>query len=157
MLRCKIPSIAAATCVLAIGFLGTVRGDDGGSRPSSVYVLEPGCSTCTNATVTASGGKTCRPGLMGGVTLRHQPQGVYLSPNSCFGHFQTQWRKWEEVCPTPHIVVLPSADKEVQKKPNGSIPEPRLVDPTKMKDSKLPPPPSPPPSMPIPIPTSRIN
>jgi len=29
----------------------------------------------------------------------HQPK---LAPGSCFGYFQTQWNRWENVCPIPY-------------------------------------------------------
>jgi hypothetical protein len=70
----------------------------------------PGCAAC-------QGGAYCQHGAIRGKCdvcgkllgsnlhkLKHKkdPFPVTLCPGACFGYFQTQWRKWDEVCPYPY-------------------------------------------------------
>jgi hypothetical protein len=67
---------------------------------------------------------------------------VNLCPGACFGYFQTQWRKWENVCPYPYQGInvndaakapspsLPStSDKLPPMKKPDTLTEPRKIDP----------------------------
>jgi len=84
------------------------------------------------------------------------PITVNLCPGACFGHFQTQWRKWEDACPYPYtgsydpirpeIPNIPSASDAAPGK-NGTLPDPRIGEPKKMKSSIAP----------LNIPGTRIN
>jgi hypothetical protein len=83
---------------------------------------------------------------------KKEPYVVNLCPGGCFGHFQTQWRKWDEVCPVQGVVEVmpppipplpPSSDRTpVDKKKNGDgLPPPRVIDPK--IGMPIPPPPPP--------------
>lgn len=89
--------------------------------------------------------------------LKHlPPREVILSPGACFGYHPTQWRTWEEACgiaPTQlvpgTIPTFPPSSDTVPGK-NGRAPDPRSVDPMKMKSGIAPL------NLPI-VPISRIN
>jgi hypothetical protein len=100
----------------------------------------PGCASCQGGG--GAGCATCKHGLAKskcpqcgklnvGNLLRRTPNPypVSLCPGACFGYFQTQWRKWEEVCPYPYLGMGPS-----QSRP-GDLPHPRPVD-QKMPEPK---------------------
>ena len=69
------------------------------------------------------------------------PYVVNLCPGACFGYFQTQWRKWDDVCPYPYdggVVVDPmmkppvphlSPSDKLPPKNGDAVPPPRVVDP----------------------------
>jgi len=74
----------------------------------------------------------------------HKDKGPYvtnLCPGACFGYFQTQWRKWDEVCPYPYqgtgvtdapkrpTPALPSIYDRLPVEKKGTLPEPRPIDP----------------------------
>jgi len=63
---------------------------------------------------------------------------VNLCPGACFGYFQTQWRKWDEVCPYPYlgqgVTDAPRLPGTTAPKP-GELTPPRPFDP-KMGDPK---------------------
>ncbi len=166
---------SAAAVLLSLGGAVPVRAVDVTPAPKGqVIVLGPGgCATCETA-APAAGCASCGQGHGHGHRApctsffgRHQaPFEVNLCPGSCFGYFQTQWRKWEDVCPYPYlgvgltdaprpagpyIPIPPSSDKLPK---GGGLPEPRVVDPKKMMDPTVPPPP---PRPAMPIPGSRIN
>ena len=72
------------------------------------------------------------------------PREVILSPGACFGYYPTQWRSWEEACgiaPTQlvpgTIPTFPPSSDTVPGK-NGLRPDPRSVDPMKMKSGIAP-------------------
>jgi hypothetical protein len=73
------------------------------------------------------------------------PFPVTLCPGACFGYFQTQWRKWDEVCPYPYLGMGPSGGAQSTNAPQtpgtgprpGELTQPRPVDP-KMADPKMP-------------------
>ena len=74
------------------------------------------------------------------------PMTINLCPGACYGYFPTQWRCWEDNCPYPFTMTpdpqhpsippIPSSDSTLGK--NGKIPDPRPVDPKKMKSSVAP-------------------
>ncbi len=111
-----------------------------GAAPVSVGA--PGCETCQHG-ISKSNCTTCGKWL--GTHLhkdKKAPFPVTLCPGSCFGYFQTQWRKWDEVCPYPYLGVgvsdaarLPGA---MVPPPSGGLPPPRPVDPKMMTDPKMP-------------------
>jgi hypothetical protein len=82
---------------------------------------------------------------------KKEPYAVNLCPGACFGYFQTQWRSWDEVCPTQGTIVdmkppapylPPASDRPPQEmKKNGeNVPPPRPVDPKMGMGRPLPPP-----------------
>lgn len=101
-----------------------------------VTVGDPGCASC----------QTCAHGVKGHCNVcdkwlksKKAPFPVTLCPGACFGYFQTQWRKWDEVCPYPY---LGQGVSDAAKTPGsvtsprpGELGQPRSVDP-KMPDPK---------------------
>ena len=83
---------------------------------------------------------------------------ITLCPGACYGYFPTQWRSWDEACGIVHVAppipgmmtpaIPPSSDATPGK--NGRAPDPRSVDPMKMKSGIAPL------NLPI-VPISRIN
>jgi hypothetical protein len=63
---------------------------------------------------------------------KKDPYPVTLCPGACFGYFQTQWRKWEEVCPYPYI----GRGLSDAPRPTGTLPPPRPFDPNVIPDTK---------------------
>lgn len=106
------------------------------------------CATC-GASGPTVGCSTCGKLLRGHARFGHKNDGpfqVNLCPGACFGYFQTQWRKWEDVCPYPYIghgvtdsprrptpVALP--------RPGGELTPPRPIDPKATDPKKMPAPP----------------
>ena len=73
---------------------------------------------------------------------------VTLCPGACFGYFQTQWRKWDEVCPYPYLGVgVSDAMRTPGAAPPRPIPgselapprpvDPKTVDPKTVDPKKL--------------------
>lgn len=63
-------------------------------------VGDPGCATCQHG-VAAGGCSTCKHHVL--LAKNKTPYQVNLCPGACFGYFQTQWRKWDDVCPYPYL------------------------------------------------------
>jgi hypothetical protein len=80
-----------------------------------------------------------RGGLGGHLSHKKGPYPVHLCPGSCFGYFQTQWRKWEDVCPYPYVGSGPAVTSVGPPLPLPGAPltPPRPVDP-KTGDPKMP-------------------
>jgi hypothetical protein len=69
-------------------------------------VGDGGCAACQSGGrgVAKSGCATCGKLPIGNLFKRTpNPYPVSLCPGACFGYFQTQWRKWDEVCPYPYL------------------------------------------------------
>ncbi len=120
----------------------------------------PACASCTATpgAPTRPCGKvgcgTCGKGACGSSWLHGHskpPFETQLCPGACFGYFQPQWRKWDEVCPYPYQgtgvsnapkpavpPVTGPLDKLPAKKP-GTLPEPRPIETKKPAGSDLPP------------------
>jgi hypothetical protein len=117
------------------------------SQPAAT--APPGnCPTCASAASHATGSKSCS--TCGSHWFQHHTKGPYvveLCPGACFGYFQTQWRKWDDVCPYPYQGIgVSDAPKPVAPvlpnigKPGTTIPGPRPVDPKPMSSNfSLPP------------------
>lgn len=110
-----------------------------GAAPVAVGM--PGCETCQHGVAKASC-STC--GKMFGKHLLHKdknaPFPVTLCPGACFGYFQTQWRKWDEVCPYPYLGIGVNDAPRVpgtMPPPGTGLAPPRPLDP-KMTDPKMP-------------------
>ena len=160
-------SLARRLAVLAaaLGTSGAAVAADVTPPPAPVAAMPvtvmpgPSCPTCNGGAPAAHGhGHGC--GRLGcGVSLFHKnkaPYVVNLCPGACFGYFQTQWHRWEDVCPLPYQGVgqsdapppapgyvapvpqprqLPEVKPEATpgEKKNGKgteVPEPRPVKPT---------------------------
>jgi hypothetical protein len=99
-----------------------------------------GCATCQHG---AAAG-TCSRCAKWLALHKHKGQfPVTLCPGACFGYFQTQWRKWDEVCPYPYLGTgvsdagrLPGP--VVAPKTGTELTPPRTLDPKapKMPDPK---------------------
>jgi hypothetical protein len=116
-----------------------------------------GCSSCAAAQSTfghVCGKPACGTAWFG--QHKNKPYVVNLCPGACFGYFQTQWRKWEDVCPYPYLGIgmsdapnppMPKLKTPSEKlpTPGGKLPEPRPSEPQKMvPGTSLPPIPIPP-------------
>lgn len=76
--------------------------------------------------------------------------GPTVIPGTCYGHFQTKWRKWEDHCPTGAVGCDPaSALPSVQAVPLTVLP-PTVQPPTAPSVILPPPVPLPPPPLPLP-------
>lgn len=126
--------------VAALGCGGAAaRADDGYAGPAM-----PLCESCQHGAVRAACdvcGKLLGSNLH---KMKHKkdPYPVTLCPGACFGYFQTQWRKWDEVCPYPYLgtgvsdaarPVAPSANP----RPLGTgLDAPRTLDKTMPEPKK---------------------
>jgi hypothetical protein len=66
----------------------------------------PGCAGCQGAARAGrSGCASCGRLFANGGPFHRTPNPypVNLCPGACFGYFQTQWRRWDEVCPLPYL------------------------------------------------------
>lgn len=131
--------------------------------PAGVPVSAPatlptplGCPACAGGSFSDVGTKTCDH--CGGSMLFHKhekgPYVVTLCPGACFGYFQTQWRKWQDVCPYPYqgvgvsdsprppspvlpaLTTPPAPTMVVPPKSDAPIPGPKPVVPKTGDSSK---------------------
>jgi hypothetical protein len=153
------PALAIIGAVFAWNGVSTVLAADVtppapaviGAAPVTVGAGEVGCASCQSGL----SGSVCKHGLLKSKcptcgklftgSLLHKspnPYPVTLCPGTCFGYFQTQWRKWDEACPYPYLGVGVS---DAARTPGMMVPPtgpntlgpPRGVDP-KMPDTKMP-------------------
>jgi len=128
------------------------------------------CPTCA-APVGTPCGPSCTAAAKGckthfGRTV--MPFQAKLCPGACFGYFQTQWSRWEEVCPLPHqgqgltdapaartTPVAPVTPVRPPSTEPKKHPEPKPIDQKFNKDGKngelLPPRPSGTGTVPMPV------
>lgn len=130
--------MAVAVCAWAVP--ARAADEHRGAAPVSVTpgaVAGGTCATCGGSGPTV-GCSTCGKLLRGhdrfGHKHKNEPFQVNLCPGACFGHFQTQWRKWEDVCPYPYIghgvSDAPRRPTPVAvPRPGGELTPPRPVDP----------------------------
>ena len=100
----------AAALLVVLGGSAAANAADVTPAPAAgpVYVGQPlggpNCPTCNGGAAAAGGcsscGKACGVPLFGG--KKKAPYVVQLCPGACFGYFQTQWHRWEDVCPLPY-------------------------------------------------------
>src|SRR5688572_30493902 len=92
--------------------------------PVTVGVGAPGCASCDTCAHGAVKGHCDACGKLGSVLHKggKAPFPVTLCPGSCFGYFQTQWRKWDEVCPYPYLGTGVSDAARVPGAPVGPRP-----------------------------------
>jgi hypothetical protein len=134
-----IPAVAA---VLAVWGAANLRAADYPMVPppiSGQFTVSPaGCTTCSGLGSTTGTCQSCQ-GNKGCATCgsawfqKHEkgPYVVNLCPGACFGYFQTQWRKWDDVCPYPYqgIGVTDAPRPPAPALPGTTLPGPRPVEP----------------------------
>jgi|SRR5579883_314317 len=108
-----------------------------GAAPLTVG--DAGCATCQSCQHGLASGScpTCGK-LITGARLHKsnkKPYPVNLCPGACFGYFQTQWRKWDEVCPYPYLGMGPNPNLNLA--PDGMMPPGGLAPPRPL-DQKMP-------------------
>jgi hypothetical protein len=145
-LRSMLVAVAVGVCALPARAADEQRVAApvaGGAVPVSADPAGGGCATCGAAGPTV-GCSTCGKLLRGHARFGHkhknEPFQVNLCPGACFGYFQTQWRKWEDVCPYPYIGHGVSdaprrPTPQAAPRPGGGSGElgaPRPVEPKKM-------------------------
>ena len=125
-----------APCVAALGLAGGASAAD---TPPPLRVYEPGvpavgvaCPTCGQE---ATPGPSCKSCGKSPHYLKHcKPYNVQLRPGACFGYFQTQWHRWEDVCPLPYQGVgLTDAPRPPTPSLGPTTPPVRPVDPKDVK------------------------
>jgi hypothetical protein len=101
--------VAAVATVAAVWSAGPAAAADVTPSPAAaaavgVYPGMPaaGCAPCEHGTI--GNCAACGLARFGKGQLLHKNTlyPVNLCPGACFGYFQTQWRKWEDVCPYPY-------------------------------------------------------
>lgn len=101
----KLFSVPVVVAVTVFGFASFASAaDEAGEQPGGVRSAPSmagdyrGCATCNSA---ATACNSC------GKLKKHfhkccTPYQTTLCPGACFGYFQTQWHRWENVCPIPY-------------------------------------------------------
>lgn len=94
-------SIPIAVAVTLIGVSNVLSAAD---QPVASSIQEfRGCATCSSAAAACDSCGKVRGGFQTHYIRKpctpHQPT---LAPGACYGHFQTQWNRWEDVCPLPY-------------------------------------------------------
>jgi hypothetical protein len=84
-------------------------GQGGPAEPVVGGHTGPKCHKCGGRGCSSCGPGPCGTPLFGrgghfgqDWASRKEPFVVNLCPGACFGYFQTQWRRWDEVCPYPY-------------------------------------------------------
>jgi hypothetical protein len=123
----------AAALVVALGGAGATPASDNPPvvvAGPAVMTAAP-CQSCTQPSGGCATGKCAH--------FLHKPCKPYqttLCPGACFGYFQTQWNRWEDVCPHPYQGIgLSDAPKPV----TPSVTPPAPLGPPTKTDPKLPP------------------
>lgn len=158
----RFPSLTVTAAVIAFWCAGAVHASDttirvGPTTAGPAIMPGVGCSSCGAAQAThghACGKPACGMSWFNWHKHKNEPFVVNLCPGACFGYFQPQWRKWDDVCPYPYLgkgvsdaakppvlPVKPGSDKPPSK--GEPLPGPRPVDPKKLGND-LPPIPVPP-------------
>lgn len=145
-------ALVAMATTLVWGGVSTALAADVTPPPAPVYgapvtVGDPGCASCQSGQPALGRTKCNTCGKLFGSNLhkdRKAPYPVTLCPGACFGYFQTQWRKWDDVCPYPYLgqgvtdAPRPPAGVLNPLPPGGgTLTPPRPLDP-KMTDPKMP-------------------
>jgi len=135
-------SLPVAVAVTVIGFSGkSLAGDEAAPVAAGPVVAAShsagGCTHCSPKPSPAWLSKDHKS------IFHHQkcctPYQTTLCPGACFGYFQTQWHRWESVCPIPYQGVglsdapqrTPSSLPVIPKVggSDGPIPNPKPVTP----------------------------
>jgi len=120
----RVFSIPVAVTVTVLGMSDVLAAaDQPGAAPKAPTMVEDfrGCATCNSA---AAACDTC--GKVHKSLFHHHktctPYQTTLCPGACFGYFQTQWHRWENVCPIPYQGVGLS-DAAVRSGPPVLVPK----------------------------------
>ena len=140
----RLFSLPVAVAITALGFSGTVRAaDQPGTAAAAPTMVGDylGCATCNGAAAACDSCGKVKKSLF----HHHKtctPYQTTLCPGACFGYFQTQWHRWENVCPIPYQGVgltdaparaTPAIPPVVVPKATGSdgpVPKPLPMVPT---------------------------
>lgn len=98
----------SAPVVVAVTIFGFVNAASAADQPAAPVGASPtmvedfrGCATCNSAAAACdSCGKAKKAWFHHHKTCT--PYVTHLCPGACFGYFQTQWHRWENVCPIPY-------------------------------------------------------
>ena len=99
-----------------------------------VSVGDAGCASCQSCQHGAIKSACNVCGKLLGSHLHKDKKAMYpvtLCPGACFGYFQTQWRKWDEVCPYPYLGIGVS-DAPKTPRTGSELGVPRPADPKLM-------------------------
>jgi hypothetical protein len=94
--------------IASFGVVGSVRAAD----PPPVVVAGPAVVGGPVAAFAAPGCTDCPVHGRQVARYLHKNRSPYvtqLAPGACFGYFQTQWHRWEDVCPLPYQAATPAA------------------------------------------------
>jgi hypothetical protein len=144
MISNKYLLAAGLTAVISLGNVNSLRAADPQVLPTTAPAYSSyssptlSCPTCGAASSSTTGCKHCQS--CGSSWFHHHDKGPYvvnLCPGACFGYFQTQWKKWDEVCPYPYQGIgVSDAPKPpaatlppVTPKSSPTLPSPRQVEP----------------------------
>ncbi|MFO0805123.1 MAG: hypothetical protein U0791_18610 [Gemmataceae bacterium] len=134
----KLFSVPVVVAVTVFGFANFAAAAD---QPAAPAIAGPtmvedfrGCATCNSAAAACdSCGKVKKH--CHGCHKSCTPYVTTLCPGACFGYFQTQWHRWENVCPIPYqgvgltdapVRAAPPANVVVPPKTLGSdVPLPK--------------------------------
>jgi len=100
----KLYSVPVVVAVTLFGFVNvSAAADQPGAPAAAPTMVEDfrGCATCNSAAAACdSCGKVRKSHFHHHKTCT--PYVTHLCPGACFGYFQTQWHRWENVCPIPY-------------------------------------------------------
>lgn len=133
---------AAALC-LVYGISAAASDNPPKTAAGPTVVAGAPCQTCQPCEPLPA---ACASGQCGHAHHKHcKPYVTTLCPGACFGYFQTQWNRWEDVCPHPYQgigisdaprPVTPSTTQPLPLNPPAKVP---MVDPKlPTVDPKLP-------------------
>jgi hypothetical protein len=131
----KLFSVPVVVAVTIFGFVNAASAADQPAAPAaaSPTMVEDfrGCATCNSAAAACDSCGKARKSL-----LHHHktctPYVTQLCPGACFGYFQTQWHRWENVCPIPYQGV------GLTDAPVRAAPPANVVSPPKTVGSDVP-------------------
>ncbi len=141
-LTTKVVAVAVLSWVGSTASAADIYAPPPVAGAAPVMVGAPGCETCQHGAVKAHCA-TCGK-FLSLSQYKHSkgPYPVNLCPGACFGYFQTQWRKWDDVCPYPYLghgvsdaPKPPIPAVNLPRPSGGGLTPPRPLDP-KMADPK---------------------
>lgn len=131
----------AAVAALVAGYVGLATAADEPLPAAPGVVAGADCPTCA----AGPGGAPCRSAKCKSCERRFfgyappKPAVGQLRPGACFGYFQTQWHRWEDVCPLPYQGVgLNDVGSRVPPPGPVAVPPTTPAPKTKGTDAPLP-------------------